>query len=243
MGSHAPPDVPDELVRLIDAETSGANIDALVARLAHHGVIALELMGDPSRPAGLAYKRERDSGWVDVLYDEWEYPVSTALQEMVTAADNFQLLERLHIAMNDFQLVAAAAEALADDQEQELADRGLEPVARALEVGIVTMYARSFTGRARIGDRWKPEEPSDRELHDWLMERRHSIEAHADEVPERRLVTAHVSEDGRPIYAELRERIPNDALRAIAAMCQRQHDRLWIATGELKHALGSPATI
>jgi hypothetical protein len=179
-----------------------------------------------------------------LLYDEWEAPIVTAVEELATGLWNFDLLSRLHGAMIDMDLIAEAARTLADYRDGDPASSPYMKVAEVIEAGIVTMYARWFTGDAKLGDRWRPESPEDRELHRWLMDARHEVHAHADRTEERTLVNtnAMLGRDGPPIYAERRSSIPADKLREIAPMCDRQHARLWVETGKLKHALGSPAT-
>jgi hypothetical protein len=66
-----------------------------------------------------------------------------------------------------------------------------------------------------------------------------------DRTAERTLVNTNAMAgiEAPPFYAERRSSIPAEKLREIAAMCERQHERLWVETAKLKQALDSPATI
>jgi hypothetical protein len=236
--------LPEGLVALAEREGVPFERRRIEKQLRAAGVTEVAAMGDAIRPSGIAYKTPINGGWVDVLYDEWESPIVTAFEELTRAVTDFDLLSRLHAAMIDMDLIAEAARALADHREGDVTDAPLVRVAPVVEAGIVTMYARSFTGEAKLGDRWRPVDEADRELHEWLMAARHGVHAHADRTEDRMLVdtNALAGVEGPPIYAERRKTIAPEKLRAIAEMCQRQHARFWIETGQLKLSLGSPAT-
>jgi hypothetical protein len=108
-----------------------------------------------------------------------------------------------------------------------------------LESGVIVFYARSFTGHARLGDRWLPPEGPDRDLHYRLMELRQH-HAHADWTHTRTLVdtNAMLEIDGPPVLAEQRSRLSRDELEQIADLAERQHARFLEAAGWLKIELG-----
>jgi hypothetical protein len=80
-----------------------------------------------------------------VLYSEWETPIITALEELARFVTTFDLLNRLHSAMIDMQLVAIAARELAGARERKETPNPPElAISAVLEVGVFAMYARSF---------------------------------------------------------------------------------------------------
>jgi hypothetical protein len=229
---------------------AAADVREINGRLQQSGIETLEAMGDDlERPIGIAYRRPSDSGYVDVLWDSVERPISFAISELARTIGTFDQLSRLHSAMIDLEIIRDAATELAKYRhrsggEEQPAHDPYVLVEQVAEVGIVVLYARAWTGRARIGDRWLLESEPDRTLHAAILKLRQEVHAHADFTPERGLVdtNAMLGIEGPPIYAEFRSRLSREQLEAIATLADRQHTRLWHETAELKRALGSPAT-
>ena len=236
-------EIPARLRDLASAATAHLDLESIERRLNAAGVRELSLNDEnQDQPSRIRYRTASHEGWVDVLYEEWDAPIGTALAELAGGLPDFDLLVRLHIMMTDMELVADAARDLAAARDDTSVQHPLRLVDGVLEVGIVTMYARSFTGEYAVGDRWRPEGGADRELHKKLIVARNEVYAHAVRTPSRTLVntTALLGGDGPPIYAEQRDQLGAARLRAIEAMCRRQYKRLWAATAELKKKLGSP---
>jgi hypothetical protein len=241
--------VPEWLFGRADGEGRPVDGRELEGRLRYAGIEKLELRGDEERPDAIVFQGPGLSGWVEVRWDETGTPVADAVAELVEFVTPFQELRRMHAAMQDMDQVAFAARALAPYQHQPGAVEGpkwggeLGTVAQVLETGIVTMYARSFIdGRARLGEKWWPR-GDDRALHDWLIDQRHRVYAHANWTSERTIVDtdAMLGGDGPPIYAEARSTIRRDRLLAIAELCERQEAVFSARVLELKRGLGAAA--
>ena len=80
-------------------------------------------------------------------------------------------------------------------------------------------------GHAKLPDRWKPPEPVDLELHDWLMFRRDKTYAHTDPESGRRSVDAGGMLGDWPLYAEEYRPIDPEKRPLTLSLCQRQRDR------------------
>jgi hypothetical protein len=184
-------------------------------------------------------------GWVDVLYSESETPITTAVTELAQLVSRFRLLEQMHFAWTDMQIVRESARALADDFEiEDHEEASFRVISNVIELGIVCMYARAWTGSERLPDRWRPESAEDRELHQEVLDLRNSLFAHADRSPRRELININAERPDQPaIFAERREPLRPDFLRRLADLCDRQNERFWLETGRLKVEIGSLAEV
>jgi len=241
-------EIPEWLSRAIAADGADVDVAGIRRKLAGVGVVSLEPRRDGRRLVGIDYRTPRDGGWVDLYVEGRPIGVGQALTDLAEGLVKFDLLTRLHIASTDMELVGGAARELG--RYRHVIGGADSPVhdphalvTDVAEVGIVVMYARSFTGRAALGNRWKPKDPEQLALHNALVMARSSDHAHADFTPARRLVdtNAMLGGDGPPIYAEQRARFSKEQLLAIAELCEAQGARFYIAAGELKRELGSPA--
>ena len=239
--------LPPWLLALVLAETPEFDVDGVTRKLRSGRVVEVGPMGDdPSRPVGIAFAHpDGTGGWVDVLYDKWEFPIRTAVTELAQLVSRFRLLEQMHFAWTDVDLVRDAARALADDFEIEDHEAKSFPyISNVIELGIVCMYARAWTGNERLPDRWRPESAEDRELHEQVLDLRNTLFAHADRSPRRMLVNIHEDRPDLPaVFAEARDPLRPDFLRRLADLCDRQYERLWLETGRLKIEIGSAATV
>jgi hypothetical protein len=242
--------LPTELIELAAREGRPLHVASLEGRFRQAGVVEIGLVGDAAHPDGISYRTPSHSGWADVRWGVVDCPVATAIEDLAEGLARFDLLTRLHIAMTDMDLIATTARELARYRhpiggDEEPVHSPYTLVEQAAEVGLVVMYARSFTGDAKLGDQWRPEDKGDRQLHRRLLDLRHQVHAHADFTDARTLVdtTSMLGGDGPPIYAEVRAQLSRQELTAIAELCERQFARFWTVTGELKLELGSPASI
>jgi hypothetical protein len=243
--------VPDWLLRLLAAEAQAteADIRSIQGRFQGAGVTELIARGDPNRPDGIEYRRPSDEGWVDVRWALGNAPVTSALVDLAESIGTFDQLSRLHSAMMDLDIIRDAARELARYRHPVGGDE--EPLHnphwllhKVAEVGIVVLYARAFTGRARLSETWLPEGAADREVHKRILRLRQEVYAHADFTPERGLVDINsmLGQSGPPIFSERRSQMSREQLEALASLADRQHARFWIETARLKRELGSPAT-
>ena len=142
---------------------------------------------------------------------------------------------------------------LVAEAARQLAQYGFDPGSRAgpvhspfavveevMEVGLVVMYARSFTGNARLGESWRPTDAAGRALHQALIDARNGMYAHADWTNSRTLVdtNAMLGIAGPPVLAEQRSRTSKGRLVEIADLAERQSARFLEAAGRLKLRLG-----
>jgi hypothetical protein len=195
-------------------------------------------LGYPGGPTALV---ARGPG-LEILFDvgEGDTPVLAALQEMVDFLDDFGALRKVHSADQDMDQVAYAAGLLADELEKD----NLGPytlVSQVLETGIVTMYARHFTGNARLGDSWLPPAGPGLDVHNLIMRLRHTVYAHADWTASRTIVdtNAMLGGTGPPILAEQRSSLSAQQLRDIAKLAEQQQLRFYESSGQLKQRLGA----
>jgi hypothetical protein len=97
---------------------------------------------------------------------------------LVSESDRNRLLKRqraLLLAASDMEQAAAAAKALADEADRDLA--------RALETAIAVCYARAFTQSSIYQlsrQRYEPTDPRLAELHNELFNVRDKVYAHTD---------------------------------------------------------------
>jgi len=188
---------------------------------------------------------------IDNIWSDSASPLADALDEAVAVAERWDVLRRLHSALMDMDQVAHAARELVtakergwpnvEDETKEI--RKLNVLGEVLETGMVTMYARHFTGDRRLPGRWWPR--GKRKLvHDRLIERRNTVVAHADETTERKLITLPTEGDGPPVtvIAEARQPMTEDDLREVVHHCKAMYARYSDAVLQLKSDLGIAAS-
>jgi hypothetical protein len=240
--------LPPWVLELAREESLTVDATRVEGELRSAGVTGLTGVPDENRPTEIWYTTPTNDGWVDVLWDAWESPIVTALNELSRGAATYEQLRRMHIALTDMELVAIAARELArhrhtpGDEDAEVGHDPYWQVSEILEAGLVVVYARSFTGKAKLGGRWRPQGDEDLELHNGLLEARGRVHAHADFVSERTLIntTEMFDMEGPPVYAEARTHMSREELEAIAVLCDKQRDRFYVEAGRLKVELGSP---
>lgn len=237
-----PVELPEWLVELAEEEI---DVRQVRGRLTHAGVTAIRRHGDDRRPDALRATGPGLDLLVDVNHDESKTPIVAALHELLEFLEGFGPLRQLHSATADMDQVAFVARELAKYRHMIGGDE--EPlhnpyllVEQVLETGLVVTYARPFTGHARLGDNWRPKDPTDRDLHDRLLKLRHD-HAHADWTGSRTLVdtTALLGLDGPMMLAEQRSELSRQQLLAMVDLAERQHDRFYEAAGELKRRVGA----
>ncbi len=118
------------------------------------------------------------------------------MERLCQFVERFDKLTRLRRAAEDMKLALLAARDLASRR-----GAGLSEIDRVLESGLVVTYARPYleSSIANLGRRWWPTDPSDRLLHDRLIETlRHPQHAHSDLSGARRLVRTAPDDGGAP---------------------------------------------
>jgi hypothetical protein len=213
------------LACLID--TTSPQIEKLLGTLASMGVTNVDASSRARRPGQIRYRGVRYRGAADLDWSSTE-PVLTALAALVKHLRAGDQYIRFRLAVIDMDAVSRAASALADTRPDGPAQGGqLAAVDDVLETGIVVTYARSFTGAAKLGDRWRPETQRARTLHHGLLAIRDEVHAHAGHTPHRSIVDV-TGESGvitilEPPFAITK--ISGSMLREIAEMCDRQRGR------------------
>jgi hypothetical protein len=169
-----PMELPDWLIAHLEDE--GAHVDRRVeAQMTSKGVAEIGYLGFPGSPDGLT---ARGPG-LDIIVDVGGRTVAEAFEELVRFLMDFGALRQVHSADQDMDLVAYTARALADETDAE-GITALSAHNQVLEAGLITIYARNFTGTARVGDRYLPPVGPQRDLHNWIIHMRNTVYAHAD---------------------------------------------------------------
>jgi hypothetical protein len=231
-------ELPEWLVELLEREEAAVDHYAIAGRLASAGVGEIAYLGFPGGPDALI---ARGSG-LDIVVDlrEQDAPATAALDELVAFLQDCGALRKVHAADQDMDHVAHAARELANELEADEVGPYTQ-VSQVLETGIVTMYARHFTGNARLGDSWLPPAGPARDLHNRIMNLRKTVYAHADWTGSRTIVdtNAMLGGTGPPILAEQRSSLSAQELLAIAELAEQQQLRFYEASGQLKQRLGA----
>jgi hypothetical protein len=231
--------LPDWLVDLLEREDGAVGQHSVEGRIAKAGVTEIGWLGFPGGPDALTARGPGLDVVVDVSVRT--APVTTALEELVTFLQDFGALRQLHSADQDMDLVAYAAHELAKARDDEDVSNPLLQHHQVLETGLITMYARNFTGHARLGDSWLPPAGPSRDLHHWIITLRNTVYAHADWTASRTIVdtNAMLGLEGPPILAEQRSSLSKQELLDIAALAEDQQLRFNEASGEMKRRLGA----
>lgn len=232
--------LPDWLSALLAREGSADQGPKITGRLRSFGVASLDHEGSESDPSALMFRTPRFRGRAP-LNQAREQPVTAALASLIEELSVIDAFVRLRLAASDMETVAHCARDVARYRHVPGAD-GPVPhnpyavVEDVLEAGLVVVYARSFTGDASLGKRWRPEGEDDVPLHDALMAARSHIHAHADHTAHRSLVdtNALLGGDGPASFGVAVTRISAEVLERIADMCARQEERFRLAGDELE---------
>lgn len=153
-----------EQVRALAAgEMPEDECDRLAARLGSSGIIHVEFADGDRGTRRILYRGPRFHGTVPVDGSHVS-PITDALSRLAVEIKPVDLYARLRLAATDMSFVATAANLLAavrrprGDPRYATEDPHVEfiPVEEVLDVGIVVMYARSFTGKASLGGKWVP---------------------------------------------------------------------------------------
>jgi hypothetical protein len=96
-------------------------------------------------------------------------------------------------------------------------------------------------GNADLGDSWRPPAGPGRDLHEWIIELRMTVYAHADWTANKTIVdtNAMLGDTGPPMLAESRSSLSKQELVAIAELAEAQQLRFNAESGRLKQRLGA----
>jgi hypothetical protein len=232
-------ELPEWLIDLLAGEDGPIDQRSVKGRMAAAGVTEVSYLGFPGSPDALVARGPGLDVVVEVV--DQAAPVTTALEELVTFLKDFGALRQLHSADQDMDLVAYTARELAESRDDEDVSNPLLQHDQVLETGLITMYARSFTGKARLGETWLPPAGPSRDLHHKIIRLRNTVYAHADWTASRTIVdtNAMLGLEGPPILAEQRSSLSRQELLDIAELAEAQQVRFNIASGEMKRRLGA----
>jgi hypothetical protein len=244
-----PLNVSTELAALID--TSTPEFGRLAQQLAAVGVTHLGISGGTSdKPEqvtchGPRYRGKAKVGWTQ------NDPVKAALEGIAEELRSADQYVRFRLAASDMENVSNAARTLAAYRHEigtpgSVGHNPLANVAGVIEVGLVVAYARSFTGKARLGDRWRPAAGPDRALHDALVAARDAIHAHADHTAYRSVVDLEHAQGATfpaptPAFAETR--MSAETLGNVATLCDRQRERFELEAKRLYGLFRGPPAL
>lgn len=230
-------ELPEWLVELLEREEAAVDRYSVEGQIAKAGVTEISWLGFAGGPDALVARGPGLDVAVDVT--DQATPVTAALEELVAFLQAFGPLRQLHAAEQDMDQVAFGARELA--QALDDSSNPLMLHSQVLETGIVTMYARNFTGTARLGDLWLPPAGPGRDLHYRIMKLRMTVYAHADWTASRTIVdtNAMLGGSGPPILAEQRDSLSRQQLLDIADLAEQQQLRFNEASGEMKRRLGA----
>lgn len=192
----------------------------IASRLGVAGVSALDHEGPESQPSAVTFKGPRIQGRVAVNTLGLA-PVTAAIDRLIAEVETCDQFIRLRLAAKDMEGVAVCARELAAYRHAPGAAEAVHSpyaaVEDVLEAGLVTVYARSYTGVAELPGRYHPK-ADEKELHDALMSARSAIHAHADQTPHRSLIDAEtlLGMDGPPSFSIAETRMSADVLLRIA---------------------------
>lgn len=225
------------MVELVGRADPPVDLEGYVARLRSAGAtevyVALESRGGVlveassadaamDRPSAIVAKGRRVVAPERIRWEEGDTAIADALARLTTMLQRFDKVSRFRLAASDMRLVAHAAAALVDAQENDGPARVYN---RIIETGMVVTYARPFldSNKAGIGRKWWPRDPAERELHDELVDLRDDYHAHAEHTAQRRLENAAeiFGELGRPMFVESWSMLPVWKLRPLEKLAKR----------------------
>jgi hypothetical protein len=240
-------ELPRWLLERIEAEGQAVDVADITRRLKSAGATSIGFRRRPERLDQIHVTGPGLDLGSDINPFVSSTPATTAVRRLAEHVAHFGALRRLHSAWIDMMHVADAAAYLAtyahDEGGGEIPEMSptvnIDPIT---EAGVVVMYARPFTGNAKLGDRWLPEGEEDRALHKYLMNERNTTYAHFDWSDSRALVDNNVvlGLQGAPmILVEIRSRMSRDLLMRVAELAQRQSGRFYEESGNLKTLIGA----
>jgi hypothetical protein len=240
------PEWPDWLREWAERDSPPAELDdSLLARFRAAGVTLL----CPADANELALLQPEDHSqanaigaagpgfaWLEPL-DDGPTPTADALARLCEWLQRYDLLRVLRLGAIDMQSAAEAARSLANKVFAAPAS------ARVLETGLVVTYARPYleSNTRAVGRKLWPEDPEDRALHERIIEDvRSPYHAHSDRTPHRTLIdtSAMLGLDGPPTFAEGWTRLTTEDLEHLAALADRQAEKLHAAADEIAAELG-----
>lgn len=232
-----------ERARQDDPPTQLASTSPLLVRLRRAGVDALvPVIGNRTADESLAATAPAIGATGPGLataetLDDGPAPIAASLERLCSYLGRWDQLRRLRLAAADMKLVASVAWWIMDPNWY------VRPWERALETAVVVIYARPYldSSKGGVGQRWRPADPDDRELHDRIIdELRHPYHAHTDRGANRTLVDLSwvVGPDEPPYFEEHWSGLSHDELMRIAHLADRQHARLSAAADVIGEQLG-----
>jgi hypothetical protein len=238
---------PPWLLERISVEQQLLDVNAIARRLKSAGATSIGLRQREGRLDQIHVTGPGLDLGSDIDSSTSTTPATDALNRLAEHVVHFGALRRVNSAWIDMMHVADAATYLAtyahEDGREEIPEVSptvnVDPIT---EAGVVVMYARTYTGSAKLGDRWLPQGEEDRALHRYLMNERNTTYAHYDWSDSRALVDNNVvlGLQGAPmILVEIRSRMSRDVLMRVADLAQRQSSRFYEESGRLKSLLGA----
>ena len=147
-----------------------------------------------------------------------------------------RLVKKLRLLILGQSDMAQAAMGAMTLKERSLNDHAV----RCMETGIVVCYARPFNKRNNAGylcSKWAPEDPSMKEIHDELLDRRDQVYAHTDRTGARDIVNLDEMPGlPSPSYAERYQPLPL-ALPRIITLAEAQQTRFREVAEEMQERL------
>jgi hypothetical protein len=156
-------------------------------------------------------------------------PIGAALERLCTFVEHFDRLRALQFAASDMRLACSTARGLAQGGK-------LRDFQRQLETALVVIYARPYlpSNGLRLGGRWRPVRPADRELHDRIVdELRDPYHAHADRTRYRTLIDMSDEHGPDARFTESWSIIGKDFVPQVAVLANRQAARFEGASRKL----------
>ena len=239
--------LPQWLLERISAEQQSVDVADITRRLKSAGARSIGLRQREGRLDQIHVTGPGLDLGSDIDSSATSTPATHALTRLAEHVAHFGALRRVHSAWIDMMHVADAASYLATYAHEQGSEEtpemsptvNVDPIT---EAGVVVMYARPYTGSAKLGHRWLPQGEENRALHKYLMNERNTTYAHYDWSDSRALVDNNVvlGIQGAPmILVEIRSRMPRDVLLRVADLAQRQSARFYEESGRLKSLLGA----
>lgn len=240
-------ELPRWLLDRIAAEGQTVDLVDAARRIKSAGGLAIELRQRPERLDQIHVTGPGLDIGIDIDPAGGAYPVTDALARLTERVAQFGALRRIHSAWIDMMHVSEAAAYLANYAHRETGTE-IPPISPTVafdaitEAGVAVMYARPYTGNARLGNRWAPQGAEDRALHGHLVNERNTTYAHYDWSDSRSLVDNNVvlGLQGAPvILVEVRTRMSHELLIQVADLAQRQSLRFYAEASNLKKLVGA----
>jgi hypothetical protein len=208
------PKIGGSFAELCKEELSQDEESSAIARLVSAGVTRLQVVCPTGGPLGPLIEvttakvaREQRAflaagvGQLTSIEEiEWSASDRTAfksaLERTIDSLQRFDKVARFRFATTDMHLAASAADALVDAREHDGPARLFD---RVLETGMIVTYSRPYldSNVAGVGARWRPDDPTDRELHEEIIELRHEYHAHMDHSTQRHFEAKQIRAERR----------------------------------------------